>query len=83
MALQSVFAYGLPYMTGKTRKASSSQTEAICCFFQNEEDANYAPTVATATKPFADLDLFVANEAYSTQQVGLGLVQGVPFAGIL
>lgn len=31
--------------------------------------SGFAPNVDTATKPYADLDLFVANEAYSTQQV--------------
>ena len=47
----------------------SISTEQHCCL-QDHEVASYAPTVDTATKPYANLDIFVANEAYSTQQVG-------------
>ncbi|KAL3144103.1 hypothetical protein ABBQ32_003893 [Trebouxia sp. C0010 RCD-2024] len=35
---------------------------------KDPEVSGFAPNVDTATKPYADLDLFVANEAYSTQQ---------------
>ena len=39
-----------------------------CCVMQ-DVDRGTAMNVSQATKPYADLNLFVANEAYSTQQV--------------
>ena len=34
-----------------------------------DEERTLATDVDEATKPYADLELYVANEAYSTQQV--------------
>lgn len=48
-----------------------------CLFLQDAEESGLAESVHSAVKPFADLDLFVANEAYSTQQVGTASTSAV------